>query len=235
MIATATMPTSTLTLPQPTSMSAQQTIEWADEHFGDGLVMSTSFGIQSAVTLHLVTQVRPNIPVIWVDTGYLPEQTYHYANDLTQRLNLNLHVARSPMSPALMERRYGRLWESDQLEDLNLYDQIRKVQPMQTALDELRATGWISGIRADQTDYRRNLNKVKQTENRTRVYPILDWSSRDVYYYMKQFALPQHPLFDEGYETVGDAHSSRPVNQWDTDARDSRFRGKKQECGLHIA
>lgn len=216
-------------------MSADRLLQWADENFGDGLVMSTSFGIQSAVTLHLATQVRRDLPVIWVDTGYLPRETYHYAARLTSMLDLNLHVARSPITPRDMEARFGRLWESDRIEDLNRYDRIRKVEPMQRALKDLGATAWISGLRADQTDYRRGLSQVRLQAGRHRLYPILHWTNRDVWQYMQQHRLPQHPLFEQGYTTVGDVHSSRPVTTADTDDRSTRFRGLKQECGLHLA
>ena len=217
------------------ALSAEEMVRWADEEFADGLVMSTSFGIQSAVTLHLVSQIRPNIPVVWVDTGYLPPETHQYAKTLTDRLDLNLHVARATLSPADMEARWGRLWESANVDDLNRYDQIRKVEPMQQALDALQATGWISGLRADQTEFRKRLPRVKRTGGRYRIYPILPWSNRDVYYYMQRNQLSQHPLFEQGYATVGDAHSSRPVSSQDQDDRATRFRGLKQECGLHLA
>jgi len=115
-------------------------VEWSVETFGDGLVMSTSFGIQAAVMLHLVTQVKPKIPVIWVDTGYLPAETYKFAKNLTKRLKLNLKIYQSPFSPARMEALFGKLWEQDDVESLNRYDQIRKVEPMQRALEELEAT-----------------------------------------------------------------------------------------------
>ena len=97
-------------------------VEWSAETFGDGLVMSTSFGIQAAVMLHLVTKVVPNLPVIWVDTGYLPLETYKFAETLTARLELNLKVYQSTMSPARMEALYGKLWEQDDVEAFNLYD-----------------------------------------------------------------------------------------------------------------
>ena len=74
---------------------ATDVVKWAAETCGEGLVMSTSFGIQSAVMLHLVTQILPDIPVIWIDTGYLPAETYVFAEELTQRLNLNLKVYQS--------------------------------------------------------------------------------------------------------------------------------------------
>ncbi|MEO1590284.1 MAG: phosphoadenosine phosphosulfate reductase family protein, partial [Cyanobacteria bacterium J06632_22] len=85
------------------NVTAEALVEWAAKEFSTGLVMSTSFGIQSAVMLHLVTQVVPKIPVIWVDTGYLHTETYRFADRLTHRLQLNLQVYQSPISPARME------------------------------------------------------------------------------------------------------------------------------------
>lgn len=216
------------------NLSAQELLEWADLQFGGGLAMSTSFGIQSAVTLHLATQARPDIPVIWVDTGYLPEETYAYAETLRRRLSLNLHEARSPVSPTQMEARFGKLWESEDIDDINQYDQMRKVEPMQRTLRELKVTGWVSGLRSGQTDFRSQLPRVKETGGRRRIYPILHWTNKDVYYYMEKHGLPQHPLFFKGYTTVGDAHSSRAVTADDQHERDTRFRGRKQECGLHL-
>ena len=219
---------------QFSGLSAAQLLRLSHEKFGDRLAMSTSFGIQSAVTLHLATRIIPDIKVIWVDTGYLPDETYAYATVLAQRLDINLHMYESSMSPGEMERQHGRLWESDQVEQLNLYDQIRKVEPMNRALDELGVQAWVSGLRAQQTEFRKKLSQIKQTGNRLRLYPILDWTNRDVYYYMKEHDLPQHPLFHKGYTTVGDVHSSRPMSTDDQTERDTRFRGVKQECGLHF-
>lgn len=227
------MLTKELTTSRFDTFSARELILWADRKFGDGLVMSTSFGIQSAVTLHMTTRIRPDIPVIWVDTGYLPQATLDYASQLTKRLNLNLHIARSPISPAEMERRFGRLWESDRVEDLNQYDHIRKVEPMQRAIQELRATARISGLRADQTAYRSELPRAKKAGSIFMVHPILNWTNEDISRYMQEFHLPSHPLGEQGYTTVGDAHSSRPFTAADTSERETRFRGLKQECGLH--
>ena len=215
-------------------LDPRQFVTWASEEFGVTLAVSTSFGIQSSVILKLATSVVPNIKVIWVDTGYLPEETYQYAATLTRLLNLNLHVYQAALSPAAMELRHGRLWESDRVEDLDLYDRIRKVEPMQRALDELNVRGWVSGLRADQTDHRKRLPPIKRVQNRYRIYPILEWSNRDIYDFMRKHDLPQHPLFEEGYTTVGDAHSSRPLSADDQSDRDTRFRGMKQECGLHL-
>lgn len=213
---------------------ATQIIKWAKDYFGDGLVMSTSFGIQSAVMLHLATQIIPDLPIIWIDTGYLPAETYQFAEQLTERLKLNLKVYQSPISPARMEALYGRLWEKDDVEAFNLYDQIRKVEPMQRALQELNATAWLAGLRSNQTNFRKTLDFVNKMGDRYKIHPILHWTSRDIYNYLSHFDLPYHPYFDLGYVTVGDWHSSRPLMADDENERDTRFRGLKQECGLHL-
>lgn len=212
---------------------AVEMIQWAVETFGEGLAMSTSFGIHSAVMLHMVTQVAPQIPVIWVDTGYLPATTYIFAEELTQRLNLNLKVYQSPLSPARMEALHGKLWAQD-VESFNRYDQLRKVEPMQRALQELRVTAWLAGLRRNQTDHRKTLEPVSLQGELYKILPILNWSSKAVYEYLMAHDLPYHPLFDEGYVTVGDWHSSRPLTALDDNERDTRFNGLKQECGIHL-
>ncbi|MGK7874784.1 MAG: phosphoadenosine phosphosulfate reductase [Xenococcaceae cyanobacterium] len=213
---------------------APQIVKWAAETFGDGLVMSTSFGIQSAVMLHIVTRTVPNIPVIWVDTGYLPPETYIFAEELTERLKLNLKVYQSPISPARMEALYGKLWTQDDVEALNRYDRMRKVEPMQRALRELKATAWLAGLRSNQTNHRKTLQFVSRQGEQYKVLPILHWNSKDIYEYLTAQDLPYHPFFDKGYVSVGDWHSSRPLTADDENERDTRFHGLKQECGLHL-
>ena len=209
-------------------------VEGAAKCHPSGLVLSTSFGIHSAAMLHLVTRVVPSIPVIWIDTGYLPRETYEFAEELTTRLKLNLHTTRSELSPAEMEALYGKLWETRDHEALDLYDVIRKVEPMRKALDAVGATAWLAGLRAEQTQHRSTLEVVGEQWGRVKYLPILDWSARDVHGYLKTYRLPYHPLYFEGYESVGDWHTSRPLEGSDADARSTRFLGLKQECGLHV-
>lgn len=243
------LPQDSLSLEMPTSIppldlvniqtelehaSAEAIVAWADQTFDQGLVMSTSFGIQAAVMLHLVTRIIPQIPVIWVDTGYLPAETYQFAEALTKKLQLNLKVYQSPLSPARMEALYGKLWQQKDLEALNRYDQIRKVEPMQRALKELGAIAWLTGLRRDQTRHRQTLKPVELQGNQYKVLPILDWNAKTIYEYLTAYDLPYHPFFDQGYVSVGDWHSSRPLMAGDQDERDTRFHGMKQECGLHL-
>lgn len=214
--------------------NAVEIIEWAAQTFGSGLVLSTSFGIQAAVMLHLVTQVVPDIPVIWVDTGYLPPATYRFAEQLITDLQLNIQVYQSKISPARMEAIHGRLWQQTDEESLNRYDYMRKVEPMQQALRDLGATAWLAGLRSAQTDHRKSLPVLDQQNGLYKILPILNWTNQDVQAYLEQHQLPYHPLKEKGYATVGDWHSSRPMTDQDEHERQTRFQGIKQECGLHL-
>ena len=208
-------------------------LQWGLETFGEGLALTTSFGIQAAVSLHLISRLDRPVPVIWVDTGYLPPETYTYAEELMQRLGLQVHVAQSTVSPARMEALHGRLWETGQVEDLETYHRLRKVEPLDRAMAELNVSCWASGVRGRQTDHRSAMQPLELVRGRWALRPLLDWTSRDIYYYMQEHDLPQHPLFAQGYSTVGDWHSSGP-DDGSSSGRATRFGGLKQECGIHL-
>lgn len=206
-------------------------VAWADRVFGHGLIVSTSFGIQSAVILHLVSRMLPRIPVAFVDTGYLVPETYRYAAELTELLQLDVRTYRATLAPDEMERQLGKLWETD----LDEYHRLRKVEPMRRALAELDARAWIAGLRADQTTFRSTLDPVTFQDGIFKVHPILRWRSQDVYYYMEHYRLPQHPLWEQGYTRVGDWHSSSPAGPGGDDDKQGRFDGRAEECGLHTS
>jgi len=211
---------------------ALRIVEWAHETFGNRLVMTSSFGAQSALMLHLVTRVTPHIPVVLIDTGYLFPETYRFAIQLTERLNLNLKVYTPQVTTGWLEAVHGRLWEQGE-EGLSKYHQIVKVEPMQRALDELNAEAWLAGLRRDQTDHRASLRPVEQQDGRYKVHPVLDWSTKDVHEYLKKHELPYHPLYEQGYASIGDTHSTQPITA-EQHERDGRFSGLRQECGLHL-
>jgi phosphoadenosine phosphosulfate reductase len=212
-------------------VTAQERIRWAVEKYGDKVVLSTSFGIQSAVMLHLVTQIRPDIPIIFVDTGYLFPETYQFAEELTERLQLNLKIYGPLRTAAWQEAIHGKRWETG-LEELEAYNRDNKVEPMNRALNELGATAWMSGLRRGQATSRSKL-AVVQTQKRTvKIHPIIDWTEKQVYEYMTANELPFHPLWEQGYVSVGDWHSTAPLGAG-MEAEDTRFGGLKRECGLH--
>jgi len=218
-------------------LTPQERLAWTQQTFGEGFALTTSFGIQAAVLLHMVSELgqasgQP-VRVIWVDTGYLPPETYLYAQRLSQSLELNLHVVQASLSPARMEALHGRLWENGTTEALELYHRIRKVEPLDRALPDLGVTCWASGVRGNQTDHRSGMQLLDPIRQRWSLRPLLSWTNRDVYYYMQNHDLPQHPLFEQGYSTVGDWHSSGP-DDGGMSGRATRFGGLKQECGIHL-
>ncbi|MBN8893447.1 MAG: phosphoadenylyl-sulfate reductase [Rhodanobacter sp.] len=211
--------------------SAAQRVAWALEHLPGEHVLSSSFGAQAAVSLHLVSRQRPDIPVILIDTGYLFPETYHFVDQLTARLGLNLKVYQSPLSPARMEARHGQLWRQG-VSGIDQYNRVRKIEPMQRALDELHAGSWIAGLRRQQSRSRAAIDFLELRHGRWKLHPLADWSDRDVGHYLSRHRLPYHPLWEQGYVSIGDHHTSR---RWEPgmDPEETRFFGLKRECGLH--
>ena len=207
-------------------------VAWALEHLPGRHALSSSFGIQSAVMLHLVSSQQPEIPVILTDTGYLFPETYQFIDQLTRRLDLNLRTYRSEMSPAWQEARFGRRWEQG-VDGIDAYNRLNKVEPMQRALKELEVGTWFSGLRRSQASSRADLPVLELRGNRYKFLPIIDLNNKQVHEYLLQFELPYHPLWEQGYVSVGDVHTSRPLEAGMLE-EDTRFFGLKRECGLHF-
>jgi phosphoadenosine phosphosulfate reductase len=213
------------------SLKADQRVEWALENLPGNHVLTSSFGAQAAVSLHLVTQVSPKIPVVLVDTGYLFPETYRFVDELTARLKINLKVYRAERSPAWQESRYGQRWNQG-LNGLEAYNEETKVEPMRRALRDLGVTTWFAGLRRNQAESRAAIEYLKWAGGRWKVHPIADWTDRDVHNYLRKHNLPYHPLWEKGYVSIGDHHSTRPIHEVAT-ADQTRFFGLKRECGIH--
>ena len=212
-------------------MEAAERVRWALDYLPANPVLTSSFGAQSAVMLHLLSTALPRIPVVLIDTGYLFPETYRFVDQLVERLGLDLHIYRAQLSPAWQEARFGRLWEAG-AEGIRRYNRMNKVEPMERALRELQAGTWFSGLRRSQADTRRNTPVLKAAGDVVKVHPLADWSNRDLHRYLRQHELPYHPLWDEGYVSIGDHHTSRPLSAG-MNEQDTRFFGLLRECGLH--
>nr|WP_246584619.1 phosphoadenylyl-sulfate reductase [Yersinia kristensenii] len=212
-------------------LTAQERVSWALENLPGEFVLSSSFGIQAAVCLHLVTRQRPDIPVILTDTGYLFPETYQFIDALTEQLQLNLQVFRAQQSPAWQEARYGKLWEQG-VEGIERYNDLNKVEPMNRALETLGAQTWFAGLRREQSGSRAKLPVLAIARGVFKLLPIIDWDNRQVYQYLTQNGLSYHPLWEQGYLSVGDTHTTR---KWEPgmSEEETRFFGLKRECGLH--
>lgn len=212
-------------------LAPEARVAWALEALPGTHILSSSFGAQAAVSLHLVTRIAPRIPVVLVDTGYLFPETYQFIDTLADQLELNLHVVQPTLSPSWLEARHGRLWEQG-IDGLEQYGEIAKAEPMRRALRDLEVGTWLSGLRRAQSRSRADLRFVEVVDGRFKVQPIVDWTDRDVGTYLKRHGLPYHPLWDKGYVSIGDWHTTRPLSEAGS-AEATRFFGLKRECGLH--
>ncbi len=213
-------------------LSADERVAWAIENTPGVHVVTSSFGVQAAVMLHLVTQQAPGIPVVVVDTGYLFPETYQFMDALTSRLNLNLVVCRAELSPAWQEARYGKQWEQG-IDGIKAYNHRNKVAPLDAKFDALGVTTWFTGLRREQASSRAETPFIDVVAGRIKVQPIADWTKQDVHRYLEQHELPYHPLFEQGYVSIGDTHSTRPLTLGMTE-EETRFSGLVRECGLHV-
>lgn len=213
------------------TMTAVERVEWSLDNLPAEFALSSSFGIQSAVSLHMVTKIRPEIPVLLVDTGYLFPETYQFIEQLKESLNLNLKVYRSEMSSAWQEAKHGKLWEKGE-EYLTHYNQLNKVEPMEAGLAQLNIKTWFAGIMRSQASSRMDLPVLQKIRGRLKVHPLIDWNKKMIHQYLTAHNLPYHPLWEKGYVSVGDIHSSTPLLVGMTD-EETRFGGVKRECGLH--
>ena len=212
-------------------LDADARVAWGLECLSGDHALSSSFGAQAAVSLHLSTRHRADLPVILVDTGYLFPETYAFVDQLSERLKLNLKVYRPQIGIAWMEARLGKLWEQGS-EGLERYNRMRKIEPMRRALDELGVRTWIAGLRRSQAQTRADIDFLELKNGRWKLHPIADWSDRDIWQYLQKHDLPYHPLWHQGYVSIGDVHSTR---RWEPGMReeDTRFFGLQRECGLH--
>ncbi len=211
--------------------TAVERLQWASEKFESGLVLSSSFGAQAAVMLHLATRIFPEIPVIFVDTGYLFPETYKFAQSLVERLEVNLKVYQSERSPAWQEAIHGKRWEQG-IKGLESYNIENKVEPMNLALEELKAKAWLAGLRRQQSATREALPVIALANGRVKIHPIIDWTDKNVHDYLKENDLPYHPLWEKGYISIGDTHTTRRLEDGMSE-EETRFFGLKRECGLH--
>ena len=212
-------------------------VEWSAAQFGDELVMSSSFGAESAMLIHMAIQHRPNIRIVFTDTGYLFPQTFGHLEALRKRFNLNVWTYRTHNDPIAYLQAAGETdftWRKD----IDACCAVNKNEPFDRAMKELAPKGWLRGIRRNQAATRAGRQFIEWSPryNCYAISPLLNWSTKDIYGYMKRHDLPYHPLYEEGYLSIGcnPLSCTRPVMAGD-DPRAGRWAGSgKVECGLNV-
>ncbi len=214
------------------SKTPQAILVWAVENFGPSVAMSSSFQTQSVPLLHMVSQIHADMRIFFLNTQLHFWESLIFREQLQHDWNLNVADLYPDPKWKMFLRQFGLGLDMD---DPDLCCFLRKVQPMQQALDGLRA--WISGIRRDQTAERAQAKilEYQEEDGLLKINPMLNWTRRDVWRYINEHTLPEHPLLEQGFTSIGCVPCTRPVVSGD-DERSGRWGGRgKTECGLHTA
>jgi phosphoadenosine phosphosulfate reductase len=209
----------------------ERVLEWAFERFGETVAISSAFGVEGMALIDMAARVRNNFRLFTLDTEFLFPETYNLMDRVEERYGITIEKVYPLNSPEEQERIYGAaLWERQADQCCNL----RKVEPLRRKLSELRA--WITSIRRDQTSSRAGAGKVQWDEKfgLVKINPIADWSSKQVWQYIRQHDVPYNVLHERSYPSIGCTHCTRAVLPGE-DPRAGRWSGSsKTECGLHI-
>ena len=205
-------------------------LESAVEAFGDKLALVSSFGAESAVLLDIAAQVKPDIAVLFLDTGMLFGQTLDYRKQLAERLGLtNVRDLRPAYQDLATGDPTNKLWQTD----TDACCHIRKVLPLDRAIAEFDA--WITGRKRFHGGDRLNLPVVEQADGKVKFNPLANWGKADLDAYAAERNLPAHPLVAQGFPSIGCWPCTQPAEEGE-DVRAGRWKGMdKTECGIHVA
>ncbi len=213
------------------TQAPQAILAWGWETFQPLIITSSSFQTQSVALLHMIAQVCPQMPIIFTDTGYHFPETLAFRDELKAKFGLNIQTVYTTPDP---QEYRSNLIEPLYMRDPDLCCRVNKVAPFNQALAGKAA--WVAGVRRDQTAHRSQMQIIeRRTNGMIKVNPLLNWTSRDLWTYSEEHHLPTHPLFAQGYMSIGCAPCTRPISTGD-DERSGRWAGTgKTECGLHTS
>jgi phosphoadenosine phosphosulfate reductase len=200
---------------------------WAWETFKPGIIASSSFQTQSVALLHMISQVCPEMEIIFVDTGYHFPETLTFRDALQCQLGLSVRTIQPASEGQQDFKQKSPLYRQNP----DLCCQINKVEPMKQVLSGKKA--WVMGLRREQTELRKHIQIVKYRYHEpVRICPFAEWTQDDLYTYIDLYQLPSHPLLEKDYLSIGCAPCTTPVVHGE-DERSGRWAGSaKQECGL---
>jgi phosphoadenosine phosphosulfate reductase len=198
----------------------------------DEACLTCSFQAEDVLLLHLAMELRPDIPVLFLDTGYHFRETYEYRDRIAAEWKLNLANLLPKKTVAEQEAEFGLLYQIEP----NKCCGLRKVEPLFEAVAEYKV--WLTGLRREQARSRTALKEIDDFALPSGVVvrklsPFADWTTRDVWQLAAHFDIPLLPLYDAGYTSIGcEPCTTLPTDP--NDPRSGRWAGKKVECGIHI-
>jgi phosphoadenosine phosphosulfate reductase len=209
--------------------TAEERLAFAVERFGEKTLFTSSFGAGSGVLLHLWSRVARELPVVFIDTGFLFEETLRYRDELVAQLGLSLLVVRPETSRDAFMAAHG---DDIQRRDSNFCCGKNKVEPIAPLKRD--AAAWVSGIRRDQSAERAGVPILLAVDGEPlKVHPIATFSADDVHAYLRAHGIPPHPLEKKGYRSIGCEPCTRSVRPGE-DERAGRWAwSDKTECGIH--
>lgn len=221
--------------------SPERILEWAYQRWGARLALFTSFQADGMVVIDLICRLGLPIPVLTLDTGRLPPETYEHWDRVSRHYGIQIEpVLPDPAAVAEMVRRDGPNLFRVAPELRRECCRVRKVEPFGGAVTRFAA--WISGLRRSQSDTRSEIHAVELDRRNdpsgrlVRISPFVDWSLSQVWTYLRRHQVPTHPLYEKGYHSIGCAPCSRPLRPAE-DARSTRWwweGSEHRECGLHF-
>ncbi len=209
----------------------QEIIRWAIEEFRPKLAVTSSFQTESIVLLHMVSEIDPSLPVLFLETGFHFKETLDFKKLVTKRLKLT-NVIDLKADPKRREEAMRQYQNEPYKFNPDLCCQINKVEPLELALKNYDA--WISGIRRSQSKTRKDISIVEEYQNGIyKINALANVTSGDIGWYIKEHNLPKHELSEKGYLSIGCWPCTKPVQPGD-DERSGRWAGlEKAECGIH--
>lgn len=210
---------------------ALNVLNWAYGHYGEEIVYACSFGIEGMVLIDLISKVKPDASIVFLDTDVHFKETYETIERVKEKYpKLRITMKKPALTLAEQAEQYGdKLWETNP----NQCCAIRKLQPLNETLSQSKA--WISGLRREQSETRKNVQFINKDDKfqSVKVCPLIHWTWKDVWRYVHKNDLPYNPLHDQGYPSIGCFHCTQPAFSAD-DLRSGRWSGQgKTECGLH--
>jgi phosphoadenosine phosphosulfate reductase len=209
----------------------QDVLRWATQTYGQKLVVVTSFQPTGIVTLHMLSEIAPDTPVVTIDTGLLFPETYALMDELEARLNLRIIRAQSEVTVEHQSQLYGdNLWERQP----DFCCHIRKTKVLQSTL--LNYDAWITGLRRDQSDERADVPIISEDRRYglVKLSPFATWTEDMIWTYINAYELPYNPLHDQGYPSIGCFPCTQAVAEGE-DQRSGRWANRnKTECGIHV-
>lgn len=206
-------------------------LQWAFDTFGNTVAISSAFGAEGMVLIDIASRMRQKFRLFTLDTEFLFPETYNLMDRVEQKYGVTIERVLPLLSPENQERVHGAaLWQHQPDQCCS----IRKVEPLRRKLSELQA--WITSIRRDQTAARSGAGKIEWDDKfeLVKINPLADWTSRQVWQYIREHDTPYNALHDHNYPSIGCTHCTRAVHPGE-DPRAGRWSGSsKTECGLHI-